>query len=135
MVIGWRERFTEVYRIFRTSLFAQPAKNTAQHVYLIFCCILLFFIKMFFAWFSLCGFHGDRFCRTCNSAKSACSTLLASFFIPVQYLQSAKDRTERPRLFGITDRRILFKNMAECNEHAFEYGRQIQLLPEVHWFS
>jgi len=75
--------FTQVYGVFRTGLFTQPAENTAKHVDLILCSIFFFPVKMFFSGLPFRSFHGDGFCRTGNCTQSACGAIFTAILITI----------------------------------------------------
>src|SRR6266516_5641902 len=82
MKIRWSKSFTQVHCIFRTSLFTQATKNTAQHIDLVLCCIFLFPVQMFFAHFAFCRFHSYCFSGARHSTQTTGCASFTSCFIP-----------------------------------------------------
>src|SRR5688572_28393599 len=87
---------------------------------------------MFFPWLPFCGFHSNSFCRASKRTKATGGTAFTPLFIPVQYLHATKNGRKRTLLLRVIYCRSFLKKMTKSNSHAFEYGWQVQFLPNRH---
>lgn len=133
-IVGGEDAVGEEDRFLGTSLFAQAAENTTQHIDLVGRRVFFFAIKMFFSLLPFAGSHRDGFGRAGHRAKTTGCAALGSFVVALQHVLSAPHGAHFALNFRILHRSLLFEEVFDRYHDAAEDGRQIHALCQRHLF-